>query len=385
MAIRPDKNATLPLDFAEVPAWCACWRGDDRHFAAVSPAWAEQTGWSEADLLGEPFLEFVHADDRPLADLAANGDPVEFEARFKIMGDGYRWLAWKARPRTDGTWLCVVDDVDDHVRTEARLRVQYSVARVLAEAASVAEAEPHILEELCRAESWQLGSLWWVDKDAGVIRCGALWHEAGAPTSEIERASRTTTFRPGDGIPGYVWTMGEPIWIPDFNLEGQFPRSLLAAASGLRCACAFPIFVGPVGREVVVGVIELFAIEPRAKNDLNLEMMRHIGSQLGQFARRRGAEESLVSAEKRLEYVVANAPLILLAVETDGRVVLHQGAGLGISGDLLGRSLFDMYFADDPASHPLVAQVRRALTGEAFDAVIELSPTSASTRSASRP
>ncbi len=77
-------------------------------------------------------------------------------------------------------------------------------------------------------------------------------------------------------------------------------------------------------------------------------------------------------AEERLHAVITNAPVVLFAFDPAGIVTLSEGRGLaplGLSGgEIVGRSLFDLY-RDAPT---VLANVCRALAGEAFDAVVEV-------------
>jgi two-component system, cell cycle sensor histidine kinase and response regulator CckA len=71
-------------------------------------------------------------------------------------------------------------------------------------------------------------------------------------------------------------------------------------------------------------------------------------------------------AERHLQHVLANAPLILFAFDRRGTVTLSEGRGLAAIGfapkELLGRSVFELY-ADDPVS---LSNADRVLAGEAF-------------------
>src|SRR5205814_4138586 len=70
------------------------------------------------------------------------------------------------------------------------------------------------------------------------------------------------------------------------------------------------------------------------------------------ITRRKRAEEALRESEKRLRTVVANAPVILFALDKDGSVTLSEGQRLAAlalrPGELVGRSIFDIY-RDNPA------------------------------------
>ncbi|MFN8556325.1 MAG: EAL domain-containing protein [Dehalococcoidia bacterium] len=84
------------------------------------------------------------------------------------------------------------------------------------------------------------------------------------------------------------------------------------------------------------------------------------------------AERALVEAEGRLRMVVANAPVILFAVDRHGVLTLVEGLGLARMGltpsALVGQSVFEM-FAAPPE---LVDGFRRGLAGEGVSVTIDL-------------
>jgi signal transduction histidine kinase len=110
---------------------------------------------------------------------------------------------------------------------------------------------------------------------------------------------------PGYGLPGSVWLSREPAYFPDFGRDANFPRTLIAAAEGLRTACAFPILLGGE----VLGVIEFFSREIRPPDADLLNMMTSIDSQLGQFIERKRAEEALQQAQAELSHLTRVATL----------------------------------------------------------------------------
>src|SRR6266446_6434351 len=86
---------------------------------------------------------------------------------------------------------------------------------------------------------------------------------------------------------------------------------------------------------------------------------------------RKRAEEELAKTEQRLRAVIANAPIILFALDRSGVFTLSEGRGLddlGLTpGQAVGQSVFDLY-RDAPQ---VLSPVRRALAGESFTAVVE--------------
>src|SRR5262249_20799956 len=93
---------------------------------------------------------------------------------------------------------------------------------------------------------------------------------------------------------------------------------------------------------------------------------------VGQFIKRKEAEEGLEIISRRLSNVVSHAPVVLFAVDGKGRFTLSEGRGLAAQGrepgQVVGRSVFEVY-RDVPR---LQEHVRRALKGESFTDSVEL-------------
>src|SRR5207244_4122550 len=83
---------------------------------------------------------------------------------------------------------------------------------------------------------------------------------------------------------------GTPHWIPDVSRDEGFQRQQLAARAGLHGAFAFPVLAG----NVTLAVLEFFSREIRNPDPSLLQMVRVIGSQIGQFMARKQAEENLL-------------------------------------------------------------------------------------------
>jgi PAS domain S-box-containing protein len=81
-----------------------CISNGDGYFKRLNPAFEQTLGYTVAELMGRPFLDFVHPDDvaPTLAEVAkqlAGGVPaMHFENRYLCKDGGYRWLAWTSMP-----------------------------------------------------------------------------------------------------------------------------------------------------------------------------------------------------------------------------------------------------------------------------------------------
>jgi PAS domain S-box-containing protein len=103
-----------------------CIAGTDGRFSRVNPAWTAVLGWTEPELTGVPFIEFVHPDDRDATAaatvrLADGGAIVDFENRYQCKDGTFRWLNWRAAPSPSGEIYAAARDVTEQKRTAHEL------------------------------------------------------------------------------------------------------------------------------------------------------------------------------------------------------------------------------------------------------------------------
>ncbi len=174
-------------------------------------------------------------------------------------------------------------------RSEQRLALQYAITRILSRSIDFVEGTHEILQTVCESLGWQVGVLWAVDRQGESLRCVDFWHGPSLNLDGFETVSRTRTFTRGVGLPGRIWESGKPAWIPDVNVDPNFPRAPFAADAGLRGAFGFPILLG----DEVVGVMEFFSQQIRQPDQDLTDMIASVGFQIGQFHERKRAEEKL--------------------------------------------------------------------------------------------
>jgi PAS domain S-box-containing protein len=116
-----DRLSDLSLDLI-------CVAGFDGYFKSLNPAFERTLGYANDELLGKPFVEFVHPKDRAatLAEmdrLASGATAVQFENRYRCKDGTYRWLAWNAVPDVDrAVTYAVARDMTEHKRAEEAMR-----------------------------------------------------------------------------------------------------------------------------------------------------------------------------------------------------------------------------------------------------------------------
>ena len=89
--------------FFDVSMDLLCMAGTDGYFKRVNPAFHRELGWSEEELLGRPFFDFVHPDDveateQEVAALASGRPTVSFVNRYLCKDGSYKHLRWATYP-----------------------------------------------------------------------------------------------------------------------------------------------------------------------------------------------------------------------------------------------------------------------------------------------
>jgi PAS domain S-box-containing protein len=83
-----------------------CIANFDGYFSRVNASWSRLLGYTGTELLSQPYIEFVHHEDREATAVVEaglrRGEPLSaFENRFRCKDGSYRWLQWTATPRLD--------------------------------------------------------------------------------------------------------------------------------------------------------------------------------------------------------------------------------------------------------------------------------------------
>src|SRR5262245_12006782 len=221
-----------------------CVAGFDGYLKRLSPSW-RVLGFTEAELMSKPYLEFIHPDDRE-STIAAAGQVeagakiIQFRNRYMTKDGSYRWFSWNAVPFPEERLVyCVARDITDFKRREDRQAAAYAVTRVLATSTSLKAAATEILRVVCDSLNWSVGAIWSVDKEIGAIRCIELWNVPEVDITEFAALTKRTAFPRGIGLPGRVWESDQPLWLHNIAEDQNFPRAPMALREGLRSAFGF--------------------------------------------------------------------------------------------------------------------------------------------------
>ena len=241
---------------------------------------------------------------------------------------------------------------DAIARQAEQLAVQYAVTRVLAEAVTLEQAAPRLLQAIGDGLSWEWSALWAVDGQSSRPRCVATRHAWSNGATE-RGAVDGEAGHPGDaGLLRRVWKTGEPAWI--VVAEGHFLGIPRGRQLGLHSAVLFPIR----GGSQVLGVVELVSREIRQTDPELLAVLANIGIQIGQFMERSQAAAALDRVRQYNELILRSAGEGICGLDRQGRAIFVNPAAVRMLGyeaaDLVGQPMHHLVHHShaDQSRHP---------------------------------
>lgn len=306
----------------------------------INPSIRRMWGYRPADVIGRNFTDLTEilppvsisqmVENFRMRLSGVDTKPYVVEARTKDGKQVYVEVRGSAVRKEDGIVGAVVtlSDITERMTAEKRLLASYQVASVLSAGGSMSDTWPVILQTICTNLGWEWGEIWLADREKKFLSQYDAWHAPDKKYLQFERISSKIQFRPGSGLPGRVWVRGKPIWVKKITKAQVVKRASAAKSAGLKSACAFPLMI----KDDVVGVMVFFSEKERSQEKELLQSLNLLGYQIGQFMKRKSAEDMLRVSETRFRNVFAHGPVGIMLADHDFRFISANPSACKIFG-----------------------------------------------------
>lgn len=286
----------------------------------ANPAVSAVLGWSAEELVGLPFTDLVHPDDRERTRTAMDCDSAPaksstgFENRVRRRDGEYRWIGWTAgADRAAGELLCIGRDVTDRRVMEDQLaETEHRQAFLLKLSDRLRPlADPAVIEgEACRLLAEELGAnhahYGEIDERQGVGTIKRDFARGGLPSL----VGRIPLADFGDIISHYK--RGGTMVVPDV------PSSALLSPADRRATVALHmqslVTVPLIKDGQIVGALVVAEGETRAWTDAEVRLVEETAERIWAAIERARAETALRESEERLRgFAEASSDVLWIA------------------------------------------------------------------------
>ena len=224
----------------------------------------------------------------------------ELEYSFRDPQGHVRYVSVTGEPLANADGQCTgyrgtSRDVTRRKRAEALIALEHAVTRNLAEAETSRKVLQAVMRVICESEQWETGGYFRVEDALGTTRLIVGWNGPGTQQATIDFYKGTTDrVIPPGGLLSRVVAAAQPIWIADMN---ETQTTWRQRVKGTNAHATFSCPVWAEGK--VIGVLAFSSSSIREPDDMLLRTVRIIGEQVGQFLRRKEAEQVVRESEAR--------------------------------------------------------------------------------------
>jgi PAS domain S-box-containing protein len=248
---------------------------------------------------------------------------------------------------TEGTILVTYEDITERRDRERRNVALAEVSTALNTAKSEAELVPKVLRSIGTRLDWEIAALWRLDREHNSARCDEVWVSEQSTRGELADFIRGSRRSRRDGLIGRAWTERRPVWLNGLAQAFDIQPEDASDPIWKGTAAAVPIEIGGE----VVAVVSVYSGEERVRDDISLETMGAVITQLGNTLQRMRVEATLRETEAQYRQLVESSTDVAWRIDTSGRFTFTNNAServLGWTPEQLRGKLFTSI--SDPSS-----------------------------------
>jgi PAS domain S-box-containing protein len=166
--------------------------------SAVNPAWTQVLGWSEHELLTNPYADIINAEDVPatvaaLEEMGRTGRPTRFQNRILAKDGVWKPIDWTVAPEPDGlNFIAVGRDLTSDKAREAELVEAQDALRQAQKMEAVGQLTGGIAHDFNNLLAGIAGSLELLEKRLGEGRLSGVDRYIDVAQSSTRRAAALT-------------------------------------------------------------------------------------------------------------------------------------------------------------------------------------------------
>ena len=258
----------------------------------IMPVGSDWSGHQVGVARRAPFRDLALRFTSPQAVVAygsLSGEPVFGEdGEF----DGYRGIG---------------NDITAEVTLRRRLRMQHDVTRILSQGQDGAATVREVIETVCRTMDWKWGARRHLDPGTRLLTCHEYWLAPGCSAGEfIALSMQPKPSEPRSGTVSQAILEGKIVWLTDHS-PLNLRRSRLAREAGLRGAVSVPVRRS----RGIEDALEFFSDRVEAPDQVTLDTLDSISSEVGQFLDRSEAQSASSHLQRELQHLLGRLELQL--------------------------------------------------------------------------
>lgn len=274
----------------------------------VNAGFEALSGWTIEEVIGKKPGRFLQGPETKQSTIEFMRAEIAAGRGFNVETINYHkngtkyWVAVEVQPVLDDQeeivkMIGVQKNVTELVLERKRRSVQLAISVILSEGDEVEGTLEKVLGKVGAYCGWTVGVLWTLRAGDQRAELVGAWHEGGMLRERFVNEMRDGSFSFNE-----EWSVGDrPATSRGMSHDSggrATSRLEIAKNSGLEQAFWMPIHGDPEP----LGVLEFFTLECKEEiTSGTREMLEAIGAQLGQFLRRKAAEDALVKTTAKAE------------------------------------------------------------------------------------
>lgn len=282
--VNSNESNSVNLDrFFEISLDLLCIASFDGYFQLLNPAWERTLGFTQAELMAKPFIEFVHPEDQAatLAEaqkLTTGAKTISFENRYLCKDGSYKWLSWNTNPCLEEELLyAVAHDISKRKETENSINRLAQILETTTDFVGTYDIRQGKGVYLNQAARRMLGVD--IDEDIDIT-----------DLCEVH-----------------------PEWVNKILREEGFPTVLREGIWSGEIA-----FLSRDGKEIPVSQVILAHKDAHGQPELISTIARDISEQQAALRDRKQVEQTLLATQEKLQHLISYSPAVIYSCQASG-------------------------------------------------------------------